>query len=282
MSNVTHMQESCPSYEWVTSRMSMSHVARIDESCRRQNASTYISVSLWMSHGKHISESCHSSEWVMSLISVTVNRVTHVDESRPVTHMRESCHFYWWGMSGIEYCHVNRCLSEWAISLIWMSHVTDMNYGVAMTSRLFKMIGLFCKRALQKRWYSAKETYDFKEPTNRSHHIVRSRILTSHVTLGTLPCALVCLSEWAMSLIWMSHVTHVNESWPSYRWVMSRVEHCHVPWCVSRNEPCQSYEWVMSLMWMSHDPHIDESCHAWNTAMCIGVSLGMSHVTHMK
>jgi len=33
------------------------------------------------------------------------------------------------------------------------------------------MIGLFCKRALYKRLYSAKETYDFKEPTNQSHPI---------------------------------------------------------------------------------------------------------------
>jgi len=38
-------------------------------------------------------------------------------------------------------------------------------------SRLLKIIGLFCKRALYKRLYSAKETYDFKEPTNRSHTI---------------------------------------------------------------------------------------------------------------
>jgi len=38
-------------------------------------------------------------------------------------------------------------------------------------SRLLKIIGLFCKRALQKKWYSAKETYNFKEPTNRSHPI---------------------------------------------------------------------------------------------------------------
>ena len=31
--------------------------------------------------------------------------------------------------------------------------------------------GLFCKRALWNRLYSAKETYNFKEPTNRSHPI---------------------------------------------------------------------------------------------------------------
>jgi len=46
-----------------------------------------------------------------------------------------------------------------------------MYYGVATISRLLKIIGLFCKRALWKRRYSAKETYNFKEPTNRSHPI---------------------------------------------------------------------------------------------------------------
>jgi len=39
-------------------------------------------------------------------------------------------------------------------------------------SRLHKIIGRFFKRALQKRPYSAKETYNFEEPTNRSHPIV--------------------------------------------------------------------------------------------------------------
>ena len=37
---------------------------------------------------------------------------------------------------------------------------------MATTSRLLQIIGLFCKRALQKRLYSAKETYNFKEPAN--------------------------------------------------------------------------------------------------------------------
>jgi len=51
---------------------------------------------------------------------------------------------------------------------LWYNH---NRYGVATTSRLLKIIGLFCKRALWKRRYSAKETYNFKEPTNRSHPI---------------------------------------------------------------------------------------------------------------
>ena len=47
-------------------------------------------------------------------------------------------------------------------------------YGVATISRLLKIIGLFCKRALYKRRYSAKETYDLKEPTTCSHPIVNT------------------------------------------------------------------------------------------------------------
>ena len=42
---------------------------------------------------------------------------------------------------------------------------------MATISRLLKSIGLFCKRALQKRPIFSKETYNFKEPTNRSHPI---------------------------------------------------------------------------------------------------------------
>ena len=45
-------------------------------------------------------------------------------------------------------------------------------YGVATISRLLKIIGLFRKRALSKRLYSAKETSNSKEPTNRSQRIL--------------------------------------------------------------------------------------------------------------
>jgi len=44
-------------------------------------------------------------------------------------------------------------------------------YGVALISRIDEIIGLFCKRALSKRRYSAKETYNLIDPTDRSHPI---------------------------------------------------------------------------------------------------------------
>ena len=44
-------------------------------------------------------------------------------------------------------------------------------YWVATISRLLQIIGLFCERALWKRRYSAKETYNCKDLTNRSPSI---------------------------------------------------------------------------------------------------------------
>jgi len=46
-----------------------------------------------------------------------------------------------------------------------------LQYGVATISRLLKIKGLVCKRALGKRLYSAKETINFKETTNLRHPI---------------------------------------------------------------------------------------------------------------
>ena len=43
--------------------------------------------------------------------------------------------------------------------------------GLATISKLLQITGLCCKRSLQKRLYSAKETYNCKEPTNRGHPI---------------------------------------------------------------------------------------------------------------
>ena len=65
--------------------------------------------------------------------------------------------------------HVHSQFMAFIPNLFRFQNLQVDHYGVASTSRLLKIIGLFCKRALCKRGYSAKETYNFKEPTNRSH-----------------------------------------------------------------------------------------------------------------
>jgi len=58
--------------------------------------------------------------------------------------------------------------------------------------RLLKITSLFCKRALSKRLYSAKETYTLKEPTSCSHPIAlvasfQVRFLTHDLIWTHLP-----------------------------------------------------------------------------------------------
>jgi len=55
--------------------------------------------------------------------------------------------------------------SCWRILLLMQD---ETRYGVASASRIDKIKGLFFKRALQKRQYSAKETYNCIDPTDRS------------------------------------------------------------------------------------------------------------------
>ena len=70
----------------------------------------------------------------------------------------------------------------------------------------------------------------------------------------------------------MSHVTHMNESWHTYEWVMSHIRMSHVtPWiihahnrvvnCVANlsNESRHTYKWVMAHTWMSHVTPTNES-----------------------
>jgi len=59
-------------------------------------------------------------------------------------------------------------------------HITSSDYGAATCSRLLKIIGLFCKRALWKRRYSAKETCNFKDPINRSHPMASHSYESTH------------------------------------------------------------------------------------------------------
>jgi len=100
------MDESCHTYQWVMSHISMSHVTRMNESC-------------------------HTYEWVMSHI-----RMSHV------THTNESCHTYEWGMSHIckkpvihiWKCHVKHHIRALELLLetmpthTWMQHVDASRY----------------------------------------------------------------------------------------------------------------------------------------------------------
>jgi len=131
---------------------------------------------------------------------------------------------------------------------------------------MLKNIGLFCKRALQKRPVFCKETCIFKHPTHRSHPIC----LLSHVKHQNKPCH---TREWVVSHTWFRHVTHMNE-W--HEWVMSHIRTSHVS---HMDGSYQKYKFVISHISTHHGPRMNASCHAYEWVMS---QIWMSYVTRMN
>ena len=148
-------EDSCHTYDWVMSHIWMSHVTRMNESCHThpelQNSRKSQSLGLVI----HMKDSCHTYELVRSHICMS-----------HVTRMNESCHTHpelqnlRKSQSTTEKASIgksrwlinnSRHMYEWVMTNIWTSHVTNVHkscqtaYGVAMISRLLKIIGLSCR-----------------------------------------------------------------------------------------------------------------------------------------
>jgi len=63
-----------------------------------------------------------------------------------------------------------------------------LRYGVATNSRLLEIVGLFCKISSLLQGSFAKETYNFEEPTDRSHPIPSVRKAHTHICQYTYAC----------------------------------------------------------------------------------------------
>jgi len=121
---------------------------------------------------------------------------------------------------------------------VWTSHGTHMNEVVSPVNGL---------------WH----TYEW----------VMSHIWPSQITHTYGTChmheAMCILVDWMQQLfrLWITHSTHMNESWHTYEWIMA---HTYEAWIRQRpaqhtnesdtdmNETWQIYEQVMAHTWMSH------------------------------
>jgi len=112
-------------------------------------------------------------------------------------------------------------MCEWSISRLCVYESWQVYcYGVALVSKIDKIIGFFCKRALQKSQYSAKKSYNLIDPTNRSHPI--------------------CVA-------WLIRGAFVIQSW--------FLESFMTYLCV-----CNVYHMYACIMCMSHDSFVAHSC----------------------
>jgi len=105
--------------------------------------------------------------------------------------------------------------------------------------------------------------------------------------------------------LWMSHGTHINESWQTYKWIMAHVQMSHgartheswhtygrnsrAPWWIQRHylwmrhgthmKALHIYDWVMAHIWTRHCTHMIE---LWHTYERVIAHKCMSHGTYMK
>jgi len=113
---------------------------------------------------------CVKSVWWLTKSWLTpIHCIGHSQNFTVWTHTNSLC-----------YLHKFTVWNQHDDSLRADAHLTHTNlhcmqslhsYGVASVSRIDKIIRLFCKRALLKRRYSAKETCNLIDPANRSHPI---------------------------------------------------------------------------------------------------------------
>ena len=110
----------------------------------------------------------------------------------------------------------------------------------------------------------------------------------SHVThLFPSMAASSCRCSSSLTPPWLissSHVTHVNESWHAYEWVISHICTNQVCVAAARIEHLRRiYEGFVSHMWMSHVTHTNESCHKYVPIECASLRLEFStFVAYMK
>jgi len=177
-----------------------------------------------------------------------------------MTHLSIICKCDVTHMSVALCCHRPKC------------HITllsiESGYAVATICRLLQFIGLFCKRALWKRRYFAKETYNFKEPTNRSHPI------SQHI------CELYVGVTWSTRLTRLVFCPMLSSTRVSHHSCVDLKCGCHVP---HSRDICRRDMTPMPFCPVQSLTRVWCGCHInplWS--ICRGDMTHMSHMTHMS
>ena len=168
--HITHTKESCHTYEWVMSRMD-SHttpnkwvMSSMNESCHTYE---WVVSCIYESYHTHewvmsrMNKSCHMYEWVMSCMNESYHALSHA-HTNVFIHILYRNHTYIYTKYShksalqslfVTFTHVYNTSSQKTAlqSLLVTFHLIYIHYDVATIGRLPENIGLFCKRALQKR-----------------------------------------------------------------------------------------------------------------------------------
>jgi len=144
---------------WLPAYLSLLARRKVCMSCHMYK---WVMLYLWMSHVTTcVNKSCHVTLWLPAY-SLTCHCLLVARCVCHVTCMHESCHVYAWVMSHEWMSHVTTCVNESSQTLAmgWLRLVSS-----------FKLQVSFAKDPYRRDDILQKETYHFKEPTDRSHPI---------------------------------------------------------------------------------------------------------------
>jgi len=245
-----------------------------------------------MSHDKYAHESCHIYEWDMS--HIWMSHVTHMNEDD------DDCFNYHPWKNNVVI--VFGTLSSLRLSHVWMSYVTHMNekvithieascrtYEWRSVSHIYKShvvrrlpVIIWMKRCITHMNESC-HTYEWRGVSHCKSH-----------TMSRLPVALILEinhirhthAERDNVVYWKTnrkiindlqytctHITHINQSFHAYEWVVWRIRMSHAASSLSvapilkvysmgymthTNASCHAYEWVMS--YINTKPPFSLSC----------------------
>jgi len=155
------------------------------------------------------------------------------------------------------------------MSHIWLGHVTHTNEsrtrsvsGIGMGHVTLKNESYHTNKGLISHINELNElNINELNELNESHTRSVSSNRSPSCWNSTRTC--IATSQYVMSRIWMSHVTHMNGSYHIYKWVTNEMcllvsgtfclkQHSHLLCDMSichvthDNEPCHAYKWVMS------------------------------------
>ena len=156
---------------------------------------------------------------------------------------------------------------------------TFHSHGVPTMSKLLEIIGLFCNRALLNSLYSAKETYNFKEPINRSHPICVAR----HMFMCDSTHAILRHDSWVCVTSRLAHMCAMTHS---YVWHVSYV--CHgsltcVTWLIHMcgvTHSCVWHDLFICVTWLIHTCDMSHSYVCHDSCICVTWLIHMCDMTH--
>jgi len=157
----------------------------------------------------------------------------------------------------------------------------------------------FAKKPYKRAYNSAKETYNFKEPTNRSHPTAALRAVALRCTrVGAdetylyVCCYVFICVMWCVHMcgvmysyvwcdvfvrsLWVHHITHMNTSHYTYEYIALHIWIHHI---THMNTSHHTYEYITLHIWIHHITHMNTSHHTYEY---ITLHIWIHRITHMN